>query len=97
MRPAQLTPENTNGVVADHHAFRSFNEAGAINAGKLRALQVDAQRAAASMRPAQLTPENRDRHRQGQRNLRASMRPAQLTPENLNFDHTGISSLFMLQ
>ena len=59
MRPAQLTPEN--GAIrrrADESEAR-FNEAGAINAGKLfRRVGVCAIHAVASMRPAQLTPEN---------------------------------------
>ena len=59
MRPGQLTPENPELVTATPVRLPGFNEAGAINPGKL-----DGQKhlrlvgARASMRPGQLTPEN---------------------------------------
>ena len=60
MRPAQLTPENVCSQRIPMPSGGRFNEAGAINAGKLLlgvvpGLRVDD----ASMRPAQLTPENK--------------------------------------
>ena len=58
MRPAQLTPENFPISRRGVARLNCFNEAGAINAGKLRRLVGAALVEAASMRPAQLTPEN---------------------------------------
>ena len=59
MRPGQLTPENENQInIGENHEPR-FNEAGAINPGKLKCLRVEENdKAIASMRPGQLTPEN---------------------------------------
>ena len=59
MRPAQLTPENSAMLHAQYIFKKSFNEAGAINAGKHAGPPANALNVSiASMRPAQLTPEN---------------------------------------
>ena len=59
MRPAQLTPENSGMLRPAIDLHLRFNEAGAINAGKLhRRRQARTSAWRASMRPAQLTPEN---------------------------------------
>ena len=59
MRPAQLTPENRLVGSGERGRARGFNEAGAINAGKLdESIDLVANMKSASMRPAQLTPEN---------------------------------------
>ena len=60
-----------------------FNEAGAINPGKLLLDEsVFGSLSCASMRPGQLTPENRSDRDLAVHGIRASMRPGQLTPEN---------------
>ena len=59
MRPGQLTPENLRTHPAAFGRLNRFNEAGAINPGKLDMLAIaDAAEGRASMRPGQLTPEN---------------------------------------
>ena len=85
MRPGQLTPENRPHPHDLPGRLIRFNEAGAINPGKLvgehrRPILIPE----ASMRPGQLTPENRARRSEPPGcSTSASMRPGQLTPENL--------------
>ena len=83
MRPAQLTPENRPSCGSCSGSQAGFNEAGAINAGKLdQSVFRNDRYVAASMRPAQLTPENVNLMMKHFQAAIASMRPAQLTPEN---------------
>ena len=59
MRPGQLTPENKSATDILPALHLGFNEAGAINPGKLDQLsELGLVEAVASMRPGQLTPEN---------------------------------------
>ena len=60
----------------------SFNEAGAINPGKLPRPDFPPFGRRASMRPGQLTPENGENVKRAATVAFASMRPGQLTPEN---------------
>ena len=85
MRPGQLTPENRVHRRGHLASLLRFNEAGAINPGKLSGqgfcgnLRSARFNEAGAINPGK--PEGR--FRADQDGERASMRPGQLTPENL--------------
>ena len=88
MRPGQLTPENGSAGDMFNPSRKShrFNEAGAINPGKLRLYGADCACIKAGFNEAgAINPGKRHVAESSSpfRRLAASMRPGQLTPENL--------------
>ena len=83
MRPAQLTPENRCRPIGRATGSGHFNEAGAINAGKLR-LPRTARPFRHNFNEAGAINAGKPAGRRAGDGVpyRTSMRPAQLTPEN---------------